>query len=660
MKARIALSPTSRRQFLQSAALFGTAALLAACGQAPAASPTAAPAAPAAPASAPPAPTNTSAPAAAAAAPTAAPTKAAAPTTAPAPTAAPATAVTPAPNAGIATVARNETLVVTPWGNEPEIGNPTNYNIYLNGNYNHQREAGEKTIYEALMYTNLNTGELIPWQAESFEQNADFTNVTVHLRKGITWSDGQPFTSKDVKFTLEMLRDNAPDLAYSTIYKEWVKGVDTPDDLTAVINLTKPGPRWFHLNLALGHENHQVIMPEHIWKGQDPKTFTNFDLAKGWPIGTGAYKLVSSDAHQQIYDRRDDWWGAKVGFMPLPAPKRVVLIPGVSDEAMAQLYIANTIDSGNALQANTFVAAQAKNPKLRSWNDQGPVWGAPDGCGYVLSFNNAKEPWNNADVRIAINYAIDRKQLASVGYANSDHPTVVPFSGYMAARWLPAGLQAVIDKWNRDKVDYDQVAQHMTKAGYAKDSNGMWAKNGQTLKVPIVVAKGFDPLSPILPVQLKKAGFDATSTIDSSSAWSDNELQGKSDLTVFVHCGSISDPFETLDDLHSKFSRPIGTPVPNIIAATRYQNPEYDKILDQMEAVPGSPDNKQYMDWATSALDIYLRDMPEIMLLEELWVTTFNQTYWTGWPNQHDPYVAPYPCWEAWNLVVHKIKPASA
>jgi peptide/nickel transport system substrate-binding protein len=346
--------------------------------------------------------------------------------------------------------------------------------------------------------------------------------------------------------------------------------------------------------------------------------------------------------------------------MPLPAPKRIVLIPGVSDEAMAQLYIANTIDSGNALQANTFVAAQAKNPKLRSWNDKGPVWGAPDGCGYVLSFNNMKAPWNNPDVRIAINYAIDRQQLATIGYANSDHPTVVPFSGYMAARWLPAGLQSVIDKWGRDKPDPAKVTQHMTAAGYAKNANGMWAKDGQTLKVPIVVAKGFDPLAPILPVQLKKAGFDATSTIDSSSAWSDNELQGKSDLTVFVHCGSISDPFETLDDLHSKFSRPIGTPVPNIIAATRYQNPEYDKILDQMEAVPGSPDDKQYMSLAEQATDIYLRDMPEIMLLEELWVTTFNQTYWTGWPNQHDPYVAPYPCWEAWNLVVHKIKPATA
>ena len=88
----------------------------------------------------------------------------------------------------------------------------------------------------------------------------------------------------------------------------------------------------------------------------------------------------------------------------------------------------------------------------------------------------------------------------------------------------------------------------------------MWAKDGQTLKVPIAVPQFFAPLAPLLPVQLKRAGFDASTTIDNSSAWSDNLLAGKSDITVFVHCGSITEPFETLQDLHSKYSRPIGTP----------------------------------------------------------------------------------------------------
>ncbi|MBV9357071.1 MAG: ABC transporter substrate-binding protein [Chloroflexi bacterium] len=558
-------------------------------------------------------------------------------------------------------MARNRTLVVTPWGGGQEIPNSTNYNIYLNGSYNHQREAGDKTIYEDLMYTNLNTDEIVPWQAESFNYNADYTAITVKLRQGITWSDGQPFTSKDVKYTLEMLRDNAPDLMYSTIYKEYLKNVDTPDDLTAVINLTKPSPRFFQENLALGHENHQVILPAHIWQGQDPKTFTNYDLAKGWPVGTGAYKLVASSPQQQVYDRRDDYWGSKTGFTSLPAPERIVLVPAADDQSTANLYIGNKADSGNPLQPATFEAATARNPNLKSWHAEGPVWGAPDGCGYVFTFNNQKPPWNNADVRVAINYAIDRKQISELGYQSANYPIVAPFSSYMTSRWVTPGspLQAVIDKYNRGTPDPEQVAQHMQAAGYAKDANGMWSKDGQTLKIPVRGPQFFAPLGPPLAEQLKKAGFDASAIIEpnSSTAWSDDLLTGQSDTIFFVHCGSLTEPWETLNDLNSKFSRPIGEKCPNSIACTRYQNPEYDALVNDMETMVGTPDNQKYMDDAVKALDIYLRDMPEIMLLEELHVVTFNNTYWKGWADEKDPYVAPYPCWEAWNLIVHKIQP---
>lgn len=208
---------------------------------------------------------------------------------------------------------REETLVVGPWQTYDAIPNPENFNMYKAiGGVNHQREIGLKGLYEALFISNLNTGEEIPWLAESYKYNADFTEITVKMRAGTEWSDGVPLTAEDVKFTMEMLRDNAPDLDYSSIYAEWLDSVTVPDPLTAIIKLKKSGPRWFNRNLALGHENHQVIMPKHIWEGQDPVTFTNFDLAKGWPVGSGPYKLVESSSRQQIMDRNDDWWGAKV------------------------------------------------------------------------------------------------------------------------------------------------------------------------------------------------------------------------------------------------------------------------------------------------------------------------------------------------------------
>ncbi|HEY3080256.1 MAG TPA: ABC transporter substrate-binding protein [Chloroflexota bacterium] len=556
-------------------------------------------------------------------------------------------------------VPRNRTLIITPWGPRPDITNPQNYHIYQTG-VGHQREIGDKTIFEALMYTNLNTGEVVPWQAESFQYNENFTSITVKLRQGVTWSDGQPFTSQDVKYTLEMLRDNAPELTYSTIYKEWLKNVDTPDDKTAVINLNKPGPRWFQYNLALGHENHQVILPAHIWKDKDPKTFTNFDLEKKWPIGTGAYRLVASSAQQQVYDRRDDWWGAKTGFMPLPEPQRIILITAASDEVAGQMYIGNKLDSGLALQVGTFRAAKEKNPKLRSWNAQGPVWGAPDGCVYTFYMNNAKEPWNNRDVRLAVNYAINRQDVSTLGYEGSNYPVAAPFSGYMSKRWVTGKVKQTLDKYDRMKVDQGQVDQHMQTAGFAKNADGKWAKNGEVLKVSVRGSLGFAPMAPPIAGSLRRAGFDAVEQIEpsGSTALGDDWTTGKQDTMFSIHCGSIADPFDTLKDLHSKYSAPIGTKCP-YGQCTRYSNPEYDKIINELEAIPpAGPDNEKYSDLITRALEIYQTDMPEIPMVEELWVITFNDTYWTGWPGAQDPYVAPYPPWEAWRLIIHRLKPA--
>ena len=78
-----------------------------------------------------------------------------------------------------------------------------------------------------------------------------------------------------------------------------------------------------------------------------------------------------------------------------------------------------------------------------------------------------------------------------------------------------------------------------------------------------------------------------------------------------------------------------------------------------MSAAPADrhPDSP-YMKDAAAALDIALRDLPQIDMLEELHVVTFNDSYWTGWPTAADPYVAPYTPWEAFNLVIHHLKPA--
>jgi peptide/nickel transport system substrate-binding protein len=562
--------------------------------------------------------------------------------------------------AQVADVPRNQTLVLTPWGDQPaQLANVDNWNPYLTS-VTHQRDAMQITINEALFYTNLTDGKLIPWQAESFELTPDFLTATIKLRKGVAWQDGQPFTADDVKFTLEALRDAPPEINGSSDYKEYIKSVDATDPLTAVIHFTKAAPRWVRDHLALGHENHYPILPKHIWQGQDIKGFTNYDLAKGLPMGTGAYKLVSSTTQQEVFDRDDNWWGAKTGFMPLPAPKRIVIVPVASDDAMGQLQIANQVDGGRQLLVGTFEASQAQNAKLHSWNTQGPVWGAPDGCDYSLVFNNLKAPWNDVNLHNAVDHAIDRAKLSEIGYEGSDHPVSFAFSGYMAGTYLKSDglLQSVINKYDIDHQDPALVAKYMAAAGYAKGSDGFWGKDGKPLEFKVRVPAFIQPIQAPLTQQLKDAGFDAIQApVDDS--WLPDITNGNFDTMVFVHCGSLSEPVETLKDYHTKYSRPLGTAIPSAIAGSRYSNPEYDKLIDAMLAVPANPDPaSDYMKNAAAALDIAMRDLPQIDMLEELHVVTFNDSYWTGWPTAADSYAAPYTPWEAFNVVIHHLKPS--
>ena len=99
-------------------------------------------------------------------------------------------------------VARKDTLVVSGFGTGlTEILDPQNMNPYSLGGLGRVRDILNKTIFEFLYLYNHNTGEEIPWLATSYTTAPDGMSVDVTLRDGVEWSDGQPFTSDDVKYT---------------------------------------------------------------------------------------------------------------------------------------------------------------------------------------------------------------------------------------------------------------------------------------------------------------------------------------------------------------------------------------------------------------------------------------------------------------------------
>ncbi|GIV79133.1 MAG: hypothetical protein KatS3mg050_3527 [Litorilinea sp.] len=106
----------------------------------------------------------------------------------------------------------------------------------------------------------------IPWLATGYEYNDDYTELTVNLREGVEWSDGTPFTARDVVFTLHMLRDNAPVLTRSTAVKAAVQEAEAVDDLTVRIKFVGPRPRFMFEMLMSKFDTGIYWVPEHVFK----------------------------------------------------------------------------------------------------------------------------------------------------------------------------------------------------------------------------------------------------------------------------------------------------------------------------------------------------------------------------------------------------------
>src|SRR6266700_497882 len=93
-------------------------------------------------------------------------------------------------------------------------------------------------IYETLLYFNRLDGSEKPWLATSYHFSSDSTNIAFTLRQGVKWSDGQPFTSDDVVFTLNLLK-KYPGMDLNSLW-QFIKSVSAADASTVQVTLNKP------------------------------------------------------------------------------------------------------------------------------------------------------------------------------------------------------------------------------------------------------------------------------------------------------------------------------------------------------------------------------------------------------------------------------------
>ena len=552
-------------------------------------------------------------------------------------------------------VPRNRTMITQGWDPYNQVPSPTNLSPY-SGVLLHQRNSLHYTVNEQLFYTNHVTNALIPWQALSYEYDPSSTTITLKLRDGVQWADGKPFTAADVVFTLAMLRAAAPDMTLSSSIKEWVASEEALDPLTVRIRLTKPGPRWVRDVLATGQTTRFVVVPKHIWEGKDPKTFGFYDPAQGWPVGTGPYRVARSDSGAIVFDRREQWWAAATGLAPaLPAPERIIYRPATA-EAWPQLFTSNDIDMGHAIPVGPLEAAMARNPRVESWNPKGPVWGTTAGCTLRLAFNVQAAPFDNVEVRQAIAALVDRQQIVDLAFEGSAPPAAAPFSSFEGMQAYTKQLQDLVPAATA-RPDKARAETLLTGRGYKRGADGKWRQPDGAPWAVTLLTQASDPIGPVLARQLQVAGIDAVFRPTQDTAYFDALTSGNYGMAIASHCGSLYDPWQTLEHAHSKYSAPPGTRIANIRAITRYNNPEMDAVLNKLEAMQPSPTGPAYMALVREATTILFRDMPQVTLSEEFHPITWNTTYWTGWPNAGNAYVAPFQAWEGFALVIHRLKP---
>ncbi len=566
----------------------------------------------------------------------------------------------PAADSGAANgeIGRGQTLILQRAGNV--INNFNQMNPYGLGGLGVVRDTLNKTIYEFLFYYNHNSGEITPWLATGYEYNETFDEIVVTLRDGVTWSDGEPFTANDIKFTMDLVKAT-PTMVFNAQIDESVAEVVVVDDLTVRIVLARPNPRWVFTFLAENSEINLAILPQHIWEGQDVETFSNFDIEQGHPVGTGPYKLVRASDQQLVYDLRDDWWAVTTGFAELPEVKRLIRIPGGDAAGATRLFAQNEVDFGGALQKGDFEAARNRNPNLIAWNAEGPSWGTADACTYILGLNTSVHPFDKVEVRKAINRAIDRTSLITLAYEDSTVPMVVPLSSFGGVQAYQAQIQDLIDAADLDRQDLGEVEELMTSVGFEKDAEGFWIdEQGERVIMTLSSTGGIRPMGPPLAEQLRAAGFDAIHRHDDTGQITNNVRDGTQETFLDPHCGAAQEPYPTFSHFHSKYYAPVGESTGFRWANSRYQNPEYDAILDQMEAMQPSADDPEYVALFRQAAEIWLNDLPEIVLAEERHVWTYNTTCWTGWPNAEDPYIAPYDVWGAFLLAILNLEPTGA
>ena len=489
---------------------------------------------------------------------------------------------------------------------------------------------------EALFYYTATNDRTYNHLAESYEYNDDASELTVNLRKGVEWSDGSLFTANDVAFTYNTLVERAPDYMNSARMATLLKEATAVDDYTVKFTFTKPNYRFHFTECTSRMDRGTPLVPEKVFKDVEDWREFGFHYSQNpdWPLVTAGYKLSEDTVDHRHYDRRDDWWAVKTGFFSeLPMPERVVHIPHTDDTQAAELIINNEIDESLDMRPRLIETVMIRAPHVTTYAGREKPYGYTDWWPISMYMQCPVAPYDDVRVRWAIAYAVDQQQLVDVGYLGAGSVTSHFFPAYPKLLEYIDSIGDILEEYNPLEFNLEKSADLMKEAGFEKDDEGFWAKDGVRPDSDIWAGVPlFGDIAPITAEQLRNAGFDSTH-VTPPDVWT-GKGDGRAMLHFFGHGGSVKDPFTTMDMYHIREVQPLGVDCGQ--NRPRWSNQEYSDIVDDLSVI--SPDDPATFTLFHDAMAIWYKELPEVPLVQWYHRTPWNTTYWTGWPSPENPY----------------------
>ena len=422
--------------------------------------------------------------------------------------------------------------------------------------------------------------EYVPELADQIQTSDDGLSVTFTLRDHITFHDGRPLTADDVKYTFDsMFKSNSGKAASffegsGASKQPFITSLEATDARTVVIHLRKP---WLSLMTNLVSIS---IIPKDSAATQ-----------KDHPVGTGPFKFVSFDSNQQVIDM-EAFQGYWQGAPQIPRLRVRVILDANALQAEMRSGRVDLVPIPTNLTSDALKALDlAPNLKVEQFPGANIVY---------LGFNTQSAPLDNARVRQAIAYSIDRESIIRdllLGQAKLAH-SILPEES-----WAYTQGQTY-------SFDPERAKKLLDEAGFRDpDGDGPQMRFPSPIKFQISSGSAATrQFAGVIQNNLKGVGVPVEIETLEFNSLLDQLRKGQYQMTTSRWVGGNQDPV-FLRDLFA--TSEIPTQDRGGRNRSRYSNPDFDRIIEEAS---NTADREKAHALYVQAQEIVSRDLPMMPL----------------------------------------------